>query len=176
MFKFLKYVNAHIQYMLGNKRGALANKADNVTSFDLGGTGDNIIPDGFIKSVEKIWIDTITISSTLTVGIGMVVDIAKIPAGKKITGIEIYGVARGGLSATSTNAVTIGARYGSAAITNAVQFLAATTYGTNVVTPIVADTNIGVEVTTSTHTIFLHFLTASASLTSGTIVTKVKYT
>ena len=157
---------------------ALANKAANVTKFDLGGTGDNIIPDGFIKSVEKVWIDTITYSSTLTIGIGAIFDIAKIPAGKKITGIEVYGVDGQKLSATSANNLTIGARYGSGAVTNATQFMAAVTFGGAKLSqgPIVADLQMGVEVTTSTHTVFLHFLTGSPSLTAGTIVTKVKYT
>ena len=157
---------------------ALANKATNVTKHDAGGSGDNIIPDGFIKTVEKVWIDTYTYSSSATIGTGMVIDIAKVPKGKKITGIEVRGVGGTVLSATSSNAVSIGARYGATAVTNATQFLAATTFGT--VThrnmPITASSGIAVEVTGSTHTIFLQFTAASPSITAGTITTVVKYT
>jgi hypothetical protein len=156
---------------------ALANKAVNVTKYDAGGSGDNIIPDGFIKSVEKVWIDTYVFSTSATIGTGMVIDIAKIPVGKKITGIEVYGLAAAQISATSTNAVSIGARYVNA-VTNATQFLGATTLGTVTFdnNPIIARSNIGVEVTGSTHTIFLHFTAASPSITGGTITTKVRYT
>lgn len=160
---------------------ALANKATNVTKYDLGGSGDNCIPDGFIKSVEKVWLDIYTYSSSATIGTGMVIDIAKIPAGKKITGIEIIGIGGTTLSATSTNAISIGARYGTTAITNATQFLAATTFGTlvpsiTIYDPLQANVNINVEVTGSTHTIFLHFTAASPSVTGGTLATKVRYT
>ena len=153
-------------------------KATNVTKYDAGGSGDNVIPDGFIKSVEKVWIDTYTFSSSATIGIGTIIDCAKIPAGKKVTSIEVWGLSASQISATSTNAVSIGARYGTGTVTNATQFLAATTLGTvtfdNV--PVRARSGIGVEVTSSTHTIFLYFTGANPSITSGTITTIVKYT
>jgi hypothetical protein len=153
-------------------------KGVNVTKFDAGGTGDNIIPDGFIKTVEKVWIDTYTFSSSATIGVGTVIDIAKIPVGKKITGIEVWGLSPSQISATSTNAVSIGARFGTGSVTNATQFLGATTLGTvtfeNI--PVKARSQLCVEVTTSTHTIFLHFTGANPSITGGTITTKVFYT
>jgi hypothetical protein len=157
---------------------ALANKATNVTKYVAGGTGDNIIPDGFIKSVEKVWIDSYVFSSAATIGTGMIIDIAVVPAGKKVTGIEVYGLAAAQISATSTNAVSIGARYGTTAITNATQFLVAVTLGTVTFnnSPIIATSNIGVECTSSTHTIFLLFTAATPSITGGTITTKVRYT
>ncbi len=157
---------------------ALANKAANVTKFDAGGTGDNIIPDGFIKTVEKVWLDTFVFSTSLTIGTGMIIDIAQIPQGKKITGIEVWGLKASGISATSTNAVSIGARYGTTAVTNATQFLGATTLGTvtfdNI--PVYATSGLNVEVTGAAHRIFLQFTAASPSITGGTIVTKVRYT
>lgn len=155
---------------------ALANKATNVTLYDAGGSGDNIIADGFIKTVEKVWIDTITISSSLTAGVGAIFDIAKVPAGKKITGIEVYGVGAGNLDAGTTANISIGARYGTGSVTNATQFLAARTFGSTTLDPFFANTNIGIECTSSTHTIFVQFTGASASITSSTITTKVKYT
>lgn len=156
---------------------ALANKATNVTKYVAGGTGDNIIPDGFIKTVEKVWLDTYVFSSAATIGTNMVIDIAVIPVGKKIAGIEILGLSAAQISATSTNALSIGARYANN-VTNATQFLAATTLGTSTFdnTPIFAKSNINVEVTGSTHTIFLQVTAASPSITAGTIVTKVRYT
>ena len=165
---------------------ALANKAVNVTKYNLGGTGDNIIPDGFIKSVEKVWLDTYVYSSSATIGTGMVIDIAVIPQGKKITGIEVIGVGGSTLSATSTNAISIGARYGTGSVTNATQFLAATTFGALTVSgyiatisafvPLCANTGLNTEVTGATHTIFLQFTAASPSITAGTLFTKVRYT
>jgi len=153
-------------------------KAANVTKYDAGGTGDNIIPDGFIKSVEKVWIDTYTFSSSATIGVGTVVDIAKVPAGKKVVDITVWGLSASQISATSTNAVSIGARYGATATTNATQFLGATTLGTVTFDNIAlkARSGIGVEVTSATHTIFLHFTGANPSITGGTITTIVKYT
>lgn len=153
-------------------------KAVNVTKYDAGGSGDNIIPDGFIKSVQKVWLDSFTWSSASTIGAGLVVDIAKIPAGKKISGIEVYGLNAAAISATSTNAVSIGARYGTGSVTNATQFLGATTLGTATFDnfPIVARSGINVECTTSTHTIFLYFTAANPSITGGTLYTKVLYT
>lgn len=152
---------------------ALANKATNVTLFGSG----TPIPDGFIKSVEKTWVDTYVFSSSATIGTGMVIDIAVIPQGKKITGIEVYGLNASAISATSTNAVSIGARYGTTATTNATQFLGATTLGTVTFDnfPIVARSGIGVELTGAFHTIFLQFTAATPSITGGTITTKVKY-
>ncbi len=165
---------------------ALANQATNVTKYNAGGSGDNIIPDGFIKSVEKVWLDTFIYSSALTIGTGIVIDIAVIPVGKKITGIEVWGFGGGTMSATSTNAVSIGARYGTTAITNPTQFLAATTFGALTVSgyiatlsnyvPLCANTGLNVEVTGATHTIFLQVTAASPSITGGTIATKVRYT
>lgn len=157
---------------------ALANTAVNVTKYNAGGSGDNVIPDGFIKTVEKVWVDSYVFTSAATIGTGMIIDIAKIPVGKKITGIEVYGLNASAISATSTNAVSIGARFGSGAITNATQFLGATTLGTVTFdnNPIVARSGIGVELTGSSHTIFLLFTAASPSITGGTIVTKVRYT
>lgn len=58
----------------------------NVTKFQAGGSGDNIIADGYIKTVEKIWIDSYTIAFTNT---NTTIDIAVLPENKKITGISV---------------------------------------------------------------------------------------
>ena len=153
-------------------------KAVNVTKYDAGGSGDNIIPDGFIKTTEKVWLDSFVFSSASTIGVGMIIDIAKIPAGKKVTGIEIYGLDAASISATSTNAISIGARFGTGSVTNATMFLGATTLGTVSFNnfPVVARSGINQELTNSTHTIYLHVTGASPSITGGTLYTKVRYT
>ena len=60
--------------------------AANATKYRAGGSGDNIIADGYIKTVEKIWMDTYTIAFTNTL---TAIAIAELPANKKITSIEI---------------------------------------------------------------------------------------
>ena len=66
-----------------------ATKSANVTKYAAGGSGDNIIADGYIKAVEKVWIDSYTIAFTNTL---TTIDIAVLPDNKKITSIvcEIY--------------------------------------------------------------------------------------
>ena len=61
-------------------------KADNVTKFAAGGSGDNVIPDGYIKTVEKIWMDSYTIAFTNT---NTTIDIAVLPVNKKITSVDV---------------------------------------------------------------------------------------
>ena len=67
-------------------------QAGNVTKYNAGGSGDNIIADGYIKTVEKVWIDSYTIAFT---GTNDTIQIAVLPENKKITGIvcEIYTTA-----------------------------------------------------------------------------------
>lgn len=153
-------------------------KAVNVTKYDAGGSGDNVIPDGFIKTVQKVWIDTYTWSSSATIGINTFIDIAKIPVGKKVTSIEVVGLNAASISATSTNTVSIGARFGTGSVTNATMFLAARTLGTVTFNnfPVNAVSNLNTELTGSTHTIFLHFAAENPSITAGTLYTRVMYT
>jgi hypothetical protein len=56
-----------------------------VAKYVAGGSGDNIVPDGYIRSVEKVWIDTYTLAFTNT---NTTIVIAELPANKKVTGIE----------------------------------------------------------------------------------------
>lgn len=62
-------------------------QAANVTKFNAGGSGDNIIADGYIKTVEKVWLDSYTIAFTNT---NTTIDIAVLPENKKVTGITLY--------------------------------------------------------------------------------------
>lgn len=60
-------------------------EAANVTKFNAPG-GDNIIADGYIKTVEKVWLDSYTIAFTNT---NTTIDIAVVPENKKITGVAV---------------------------------------------------------------------------------------
>jgi len=60
--------------------------AANVAKYELGGSGDNIISDGFIKTVEKVWIDSYTIAFTNTL---TAIAIATLPPNKKVVAIDI---------------------------------------------------------------------------------------
>jgi hypothetical protein len=149
-------------------------KSANVTKYDAGGTGDNLIPDGYIKAVEKVWIDTYTYSSAATIGIGLVVEVAKIPENKKVTSIQVFGL---GTIANTTSTVQIGCKSADNATTNSTQFLAATVYGSAASTlPINANTGLGVALTGGVNTITLLFAAANQTVTGGTITTVVRYT
>ncbi len=60
-----------------------------MTKYVAGGSGDNIVPDGYIKSVEKIWMDSYTIAFTNTL---TAIAIAELPPNKKVCtiNVEIY--------------------------------------------------------------------------------------
>jgi hypothetical protein len=151
-------------------------KGANVTKLDAGGSGDNIIAQGLVKTVEKVWLDTYTYSSSATIGSGLVIEIAAIAQGRKITGVDVYGV--GTLTATSTNTISIGTKLASG-VTNATLFLAATTLGTLGIRQfdvISANTGLYTELTGGTNKIILTFGAANPSVTGGTLYTKVRYT
>lgn len=63
-------------------------KGVNVTKFDAGGSGDNVVDDGFIKSVEKVWIDSYAFGAALASSTSIL--IARIPANKKVTDIVVH--------------------------------------------------------------------------------------
>jgi hypothetical protein len=63
-------------------------KAVNVTKYDAGGSGDDYIPDGYIKSVEKVWLDNYTLTSVITLT-NTSIAICTLPVNKKITDILI---------------------------------------------------------------------------------------
>lgn len=63
-------------------------KGANKTKYDAGGSGDNCVADGYIKTVEKVWMDTFSFTAVLTTA--DTIAIASIPPNKKITGVEVY--------------------------------------------------------------------------------------
>jgi hypothetical protein len=80
----------------------------NCTKFAAGGSGDNYINDGLIKSVAKIWTDTYTVGTT-ALSTADTITIALIPPGKKIVAIDVIhpAVTTEGVSTGSTLAVGI---------------------------------------------------------------------
>ncbi len=64
--------------------------ATQATLYQAGGSGDNLIPDGYVKAVEKIWLDSFTWGLTTSPSTGDTILIGYIPANKKIVGCEVY--------------------------------------------------------------------------------------
>lgn len=127
-------------------------QAANVTKYGAGGSGSNYIPDGYIKTIEKVWFDNYTIAFTNT---NTTIDIAVVPANKKIMGIEVVILT----SLTQTNGtVSIGFNTDASIDT----FLPATTLTHN-----------GTVTSISLPTMGLTMVGASATPTSATIVTTV---
>lgn len=60
--------------------------ASNVTKYNAGGSGSNIVADGYIKTVEKVWMDSYTLAFTST---KTTLDIAILQPNKKISSIEV---------------------------------------------------------------------------------------
>lgn len=93
----------------------------NTTKFQAGGSGDNIVADGYIKTVEKVWLDSYTFSQT---GTNTTIDIAVLPENKKIVAIDVEIET----TATQTNG-TVSIGYSTDATIGS--FLAPTTLTTN---------------------------------------------
>ena len=77
---------------------AVTARAANVTKVQAGGSGDNMVSDGLIKTVEKVWTDTYAVSAAITSAAN--ISIAKLPKGKKLTSVLVSIPALG----TVTNA------------------------------------------------------------------------
>jgi len=75
-------------------------KGTNATLYDAGGSGDNIVPDGFIKTVEKVWIDSYVVSAAIPTTTSIL--IARIPKNKKVTDIVVHMPVVGAPATSST--------------------------------------------------------------------------
>lgn len=64
-------------------------KSANVTKYDAGGSGDTYIADGYIKSVEKVWIDSTTMGTSALATTDSIL-IGYVPKGKKITEVVVH--------------------------------------------------------------------------------------
>jgi len=146
----------------------------NKTKYDAGGSGDNIISDGYIKSVEKIWMDSFAFTAVLTTA--DTVAIATIPANKKITAVEVYFPTAMTPSSVTINVGTVG---------DANKFISAAPVATSLteagalvaVQKAVMNNPDGFQfVTTAQTDVFLSLSAAISAPTAGTITTIVKYT
>lgn len=63
-------------------------KSANVTKYDAGGSGDNCIADGYIKAVEKVWIDSCAFTSALATTTSICLGV--IPKGARLTEICVF--------------------------------------------------------------------------------------
>ena len=63
----------------------------NLTKYNAGGSGNNIISDGYIKTVEKVWMDSfaLTAAGTSVISTADTLAIASIPPNKKITDVIV---------------------------------------------------------------------------------------
>ena len=136
----------------------------NKTKWDAGGSGDNVISDGYIKAVEKVWIDSFTFSAVLTTA--DTVDIAVIPANKKITSVEVFFPS----ITPTTSTILVGPKGGTDLFIDD-----ASVIGTNVAR---SNDEVGFSyVTTAETTVQLQIgVAAITAPTAGTIKTIVRYT
>lgn len=149
-------------------------KAANVTKYDAGGTGDNIIADGYIKTVEKVWVDSYTMAAATTIGVGTLIDIAFIPDGKKVTGVDlIFPSLSTGASGTGTT-INIGTRT-SAGVTSATLLLSAGEAASGVLT-LSANANIPHAIAAGYNRVYIHLTRLGTTTTASTIASIVRYT
>lgn len=159
--------------------------ATNVGLYQLGGSGDNLIPDGYIRTTEKVWMDYYTYStaSTALMTTSDTLLIGYIPANKKIVGCEVY------LPSTflpTQSAVNVGPSYSTALfISNSTAYIGANNNVCRMNNPLGAlfictssTTAVsGGTITTNVNTpIYMSFSGANVTTpTAGTITTILRY-
>jgi hypothetical protein len=150
-------------------------KGANVTKVEAGGSGDYVVADGFIKTVEKIWMDSFAFTAVLTTADTIV--IAKIPKGKKITDV-IVTFPTALTPTTSTIQVGIAADTDKF-ITAAVPVAESGAAGGQAARTVVRMNNTDgfqYECLADTDILLSIGVTAMTAPTAGTITTMVKYT
>ena len=148
--------------------------ATNVAKYDLGGTGDNIIADGFIKSVEKIWIDTYVFAAAIPSN--TTVDIAVLPINKKVTGVSLLFPALSTGAALTGTTISIGVRNNTTA-TGSTLFLNAGEASTGIVgLNANSPTGLCTAMTGTTNRVYLQFGRIATTTTAGTILSIVRFT
>jgi hypothetical protein len=143
-------------------------KTTQLTKFDSGGeAAANYIPDGYIKTVEKIWLDSYVFTSAIPSLCTL--SIAKIPSNKKITSIDLY------FPLLSTGASGTGTTISIGIASNTGKFLNTGEAHATVYT-LSANQNLGYVTTSNPTTIVLTFDRIATTTTAGTITTEVRYT
>lgn len=168
--------------------------ATNVALYNLGGSGDNLIADGYVRCTEKIWLDSY-VYSTASAALLTTADtvlIGYIPANKKIIGCEVYLPAT---FAPTNSAISVGPSYSTALlITSSTAYVVASfALTTSAVALNCVRLNnplgMGFVVTSSTSAvsggtiqtfvntaIYMSFSVAITAPTAGTITTILRYT
>lgn len=150
-------------------------KSTNVTKFDAGGSGDNCIPDGYIKTVEKVWLDTYVVSAAIPTTTS--IKIATIPANKKITDIVVHLPVLSAAATTSTVYACTGATTATTTFFGALKPFgtgaAAVATATVSTVALVAD---GAISALAAETSIYLMITPATTITAGTIKTIVRYT
>lgn len=154
-------------------------KSANVTKYDNGGSGDNCVADGYIKTVEKVWIDTYSITGAIATTSSLC--IARVPANKKVTDVVVH------MPVVSAGATASTLYCGTGATTSTSQYFGAlkpegSVQGVNTFTSNTACTlrlsvaadKLGVALPADTG-IFL-MVNPATVVTGGTIRTIVRYT
>lgn len=169
--------------------------ATNVALYNLGGSGDNLIPDGYVRAVEKVWIDSYVYStaSAALLTTSDTVLIGYVPANKKIVGCEVFLPAGW---ASTASAINVGPSYStSLLISNSTAYIVASfalttsaillnkvtinnSLGQNfVTTQSTTSVSGGTIVTFTNHAIYLSLTGANCTApTAGTIQTIIRYT
>jgi len=160
-------------------------KGANVTKYDAGGSGDNYIEDGYIKSVEKVWIDSY--HPTTVIGSNDTIKIGRVPKNKKITEIIVNLPVMGGaadslatilVGSASTVLATIGSAY-LGALQQDGMAPGTTTFNIGTACTLRLSGDKFATVTDKDVDIYLRIFQANLlplALTSATITTVIKYT
>lgn len=138
-------------------------KGVNITKWDAGAQGDNDIDQGLIKTNEKVWYDEYEASA---LAIASTIDIAELPTGAKVMGIDLYCDSLGASSTLDIGDSNDTDRYTTAALavgTTAGKYSADAADG------------IGYVIGTNSGDNRIQILTAGAAIT-GTIKSVVRYT
>ena len=132
------------------------------------------IPDGLIKAIQKVWIDTYVFSSAIPTG--TTVDIAVLPKNKKINSVVLTFPSLSTEAAGTGTTISIGVRNNTTATGST--FLLNAGEAASGTFQLEANTLDGLysTLTGSTNRIYMQFDRLATATTAGTIFTVVKYT
>lgn len=148
--------------------GVSTANATQYTKFISGGEASaNYIPDGYIKSIEKIWLDTYVF--TAIIPSGCTVTIASVPANKKITDVKVF------FPVLSTGAASTGTTISLGITSSAAKFLSAGEACAGIYN-LSANDGIGYVTSSNPTLVTMLFDRIATTTTAGTITTIVKYT
>lgn len=146
-------------------------KGANVTKYDAGGSGDNIVADGFIKTVEKVWIDSYSVTAAIPTTTSIL--IARLPKGRKLVGVDVFLPILSAAGTTST--VYIGPNE-TTSLTPTYGTMLPTVVATATISTVsMSVTGIGQEMSADNTGIYI-MINPATTITGGTIRSIVRYT